>query len=83
MHTHKVEEVLSVIGGKVEVRLGSILIVLTESESVIVPAGLEHGFRNVGNNELHMNAILATGYFEANPSPHGEAIVRWRSTSPH
>ena len=83
VHTHKVEEVLAVIGGKVEVRLGSKIIVLTGSESVIVPAGLEHGFRNVGSSELHMQAILAAGYFEANPRPHGEAIVRWRSTSPH
>lgn len=83
MHTHKVEEVLSVISGKAEVRLGSKITVLTASESVIVPAGLEHGFLNVGNRELHMQAILAAGYFEANPIPHGEAIVRWHSTNPN
>ena len=83
MHTHKVEEVLSVIIGKAEIRLGNKTTVLTASEAVIVPAGLEHGFRNVGESELHMQAILAAGYFEAYPSPHGEAIVRWRSTNPH
>jgi mannose-6-phosphate isomerase-like protein (cupin superfamily) len=83
MHTHKVEEVLSVISGKAEVRLGSKTAVLSQSESVVVPAGLKHGFRNIGDEELHMRAILAEGYFEAKPSPQGEAIVRWRPKSPH
>jgi mannose-6-phosphate isomerase-like protein (cupin superfamily) len=81
-HTHRVEEVLSVISGKVEVWLGDIIATLTQNESIIVPAGLEHGFRNVGDSELHMQAILAAGYFEANPSPQGDAIVRWRATGP-
>ena len=81
-HTHKVEEVLSVISGKVEIRLGDRVATLTQNESVIVPAGLAHGFRNVGEDELHMQAILASGYFEAIPSPSAQAVVRWRSTSP-
>ena len=81
-HTHRVEEVLSVISGKAEVHLGDKTAILSKYESVIVPAGLEHGFRNVGNDDLHMQAILAAGYFEANASPHGETIVQWRSTSP-
>jgi mannose-6-phosphate isomerase-like protein (cupin superfamily) len=80
-HTHKVEEVLSVISGKAEVRLGDKLATLTQNESVIVPAELIHGFRNIGNEELHMLAILASGHFEANPSPEGEPIVRWRRPS--
>lgn len=83
LHTHKVEEVLSVISGKAEVRLGDKTTILRKYESVVIPAGLEHGFRNIGNEELQMRAILAEGYFEANPCPHGEAIVRWRSKSPH
>ena len=82
MHTHKVEEVLSVITGKVEVRLGDSVATLTQNKSVIVPAGLAHGFRNIGHEELHMQAILASGHFEANPSPEGNPIVRWRPTSP-
>lgn len=82
IHTHKVEEVLSVISGKAEVHLGNKTAVLGRSESVVIPAGLEHGFRNIGNDDLHMQAILAAGHFEANPIPSGEAIVRWRSTSP-
>lgn len=82
MHTHKVEEVLSVISGRVEIRLADRIATLNQNESVIVPAGMEHGFRNVGEEELHMQAILASGYFEAIPSPSAQAVVRWRSTSP-
>jgi quercetin dioxygenase-like cupin family protein len=79
-HTHKVEEVLSVISGKVEVQLGDKIATLTQNESVIVPAGLVHGFCNVGDGELHVQAILASGYFEAIPSPRGHTVVRWCST---
>ena len=81
MHTHKVEEVLLVISGKVEIRLADKIATLTHNKSVIVPGGMEHGFRNVGQVELHMQAILASGYFEAMPSPGAQAVVRWHSTS--
>jgi mannose-6-phosphate isomerase-like protein (cupin superfamily) len=83
IHTHKVEEVLLVISGKAEVRLGGKTSILSKYESVVIPAGLKHGFRNIGNEELQMRAILAEGYFEADLSPHGETIVRWRLDSQH
>ena len=79
LHTHTVEEVLSVINGKVEIRLGDRIATLTQNESVVVPTGQVHGFRNIGPYVLHMQAILASGHFEANPSPEGEPMVRWRS----
>jgi mannose-6-phosphate isomerase-like protein (cupin superfamily) len=82
LHTHTVEEVLSVISGKVEIRLGHRAATLTQNESVVVPTGQVHGFRNIGPDVLHMQAILASGHFEANPSPEGEPIVRWRSAGP-
>lgn len=79
LHSHNVEEVLSVLGGKMEVHLGDERVVLMKDESVIIPAGLVHGFRNIGGEELHVEAILAAPYFEAVPSPQGEASVRWKS----
>ena len=82
-HTHRVEEVLSVISGKVEIQLGDQIATLTRNESIVVQAGLVHGFRNIGQDELHLQAILASGYFEAYPSPEGERTVRWRPVSPH
>lgn len=82
-HTHEVEEVLSVISGKVEIWLGDNILILTQDESLIVPAGLEHGFRNIGDGELHMHAILASGHFEAKPGLGGQTAIRWRLTSPN
>lgn len=78
IHSHSVEEVLSVLNGKMEISLGDERATLTKDDSVVVPAGIEHGFRNVGNEELHLQAVLAAPFFEAIPSNHGEAIVRWR-----
>jgi mannose-6-phosphate isomerase-like protein (cupin superfamily) len=82
IHSHSVEEVLTVLSGAMEVRLGDERAILMANESVIVPAGLEHGFLNVGSGELHVQAILAAPFFEAILSPLGEATVRWRSTVP-
>jgi quercetin dioxygenase-like cupin family protein len=78
IHSHSVEEVLSVLNGKMEISLGDERATLTKDDTVIVPAGIEHGFRNVGNEELHLQAVLAAPFFEAIPSKQGEAIVRWR-----
>ncbi len=78
-HFHNVEEVLSVLAGKMEVHLGEDRAILMKDESVIVPAGLVHGFRNAGEEELHVEAILAAPYFEAVQSPQGGVTVRWKS----
>ena len=78
-HSHRVEEVLSVLSGKMEVWLGDMHETLVQSESIIVPAGTEHGFRNAGKGELHVQAILAAPYFEAIRSPSGEVNVKWNS----
>ena len=63
-HLHTVEEVLTVRAGRVEIWLGEERATLTASQSVIVPAGQRHGFRNVGDTTLHMEAILAAPLFD-------------------
>lgn len=80
-HFHNMEEVLSVLSGKMEVHLGDERAILMRDESMIIPAGLVHGFRNIGGEELHVEAILAAPYFEAMLSPQGEVSVRWKSTA--
>lgn len=82
LHRHSVEEVLSVISGTAEFRFGDTTAVLNQAESVVIPAGVEHGFQNIGTNDLHMHVILAAGYFEAVQSSDGVRIVRWRTTLP-
>ena len=80
-HSHKVEEVLMVLSGKMEVWLGDERGTLTKGESIIVPAGIGHGFRNAGDEELHLQAILSASFLETILSPGGDVSVHWDSTS--
>ena len=49
IHIHAVEEVLEVIEGKAEIVLGDESHIVTPNQSVVVPAGMRHGFKNVGS----------------------------------
>ena len=62
-HLHTVEEVLTVLAGHAEVWIAEERATLTTGQSVIVPPGLRHGFRNTGETQLHMEAILAAPVF--------------------
>lgn len=50
---------------------------LTAGQSMIVPAGLKHGFQNVGDSTLHVHATLAAPYFEASFDDKAEEQRRW------
>ena len=63
-HTHTVEEVLTVVAGTAEISLGDDRIELTAGQSVIIPDGQRHGFRNAGDTILHLQALLAAPIFE-------------------
>jgi mannose-6-phosphate isomerase-like protein (cupin superfamily) len=76
-HLHAVEEVLTVLSGRAEVWVGEERAAVTEGQSVIVPAGYRHGFRNVGTTMLHLEAILAAPMFEAAFDDRREAARRW------
>src|SRR3954469_14708136 len=58
-HLHTVEEVLTILAGRAEIWIDEERATLTDGQSVIVPAGHRHGFRNTGETVLHMEAILA------------------------
>ena len=62
-HLHTVEEVLTVLAGRAEIWIGEERATLTDGQSVIVPAGRRHGFCNIGETVLHMEAILAAPLF--------------------
>jgi mannose-6-phosphate isomerase-like protein (cupin superfamily) len=66
-HSHPVEEVLTVREGEAEMWLGDQRVIVTAGQSLIVPAGRNHGFRNSGNVTLHLHAVLASAVFEATP----------------
>ncbi|MDK1493088.1 cupin domain-containing protein [Sinorhizobium sp. 7-81] len=76
-HFHFVEEVLTVLAGEAETWLGGERMVLTHGRSLIVPAGLRHGFRNVGKSTLHMHAVLASACFEAAFDHREPPVRRW------
>ena len=64
-HWPPVEEVLTVIAGKAEMWLDEERAVLTAGHSLIIPPGRRHGFRNLGPETLHIEAIVAAPFVEA------------------
>ena len=76
-HSHAVEEVLEVLAGTAEVWLGEEKAAMQANQSVVVPAGARHGFRNIGQDILHMRATLAAPIFEAAYDDGREAPRRW------
>jgi quercetin dioxygenase-like cupin family protein len=74
-HQHPVEEVLTVLAGQAEVWINKEHLELSAGQSLVVPAGRDHGFRNVGPAPLHVHAVLASPFFEA--TFEGNLIRRW------
>jgi quercetin dioxygenase-like cupin family protein len=64
-HRHPVEEVLTVREGKADMWIDEAHMTLSAGQSLIVPAGRKHGFRNSGATKLHIHAVLASPIFEA------------------
>jgi quercetin dioxygenase-like cupin family protein len=72
-HFHPVEEVLTVRDGEAEMWLA----IVAAGQSLIVPAGRLHGFRNSGTTTLHIHAVLASPVFEATVEGAAEPTRRW------
>lgn len=77
-HWHSVEEVLRVLSGAARIFVGDEEATVKPGESVIIPAGVEHGFTNSGDGELHTQAILAAPIFEAHYVDRDATSHRWR-----
>jgi len=78
-HSHPVEEVLTVREGEAEMWMEEERIIVPAGQSLIVPAGRKHGFRNSGDLTLHIHAVLASPVFEAMPQGATEMVRRWDS----
>jgi quercetin dioxygenase-like cupin family protein len=76
-HLHSVEEVLTVMAGTAEAWVEDERATLTAGQSLLIPAGQKHGFRNVGDAVLHVHAVLAAPIFEASFDDRTEAQRRW------
>jgi quercetin dioxygenase-like cupin family protein len=76
-HAHPVEEVLTVLEGEAEMWLDETRMVVSAGQTLIVPAGRKHGFRNAGTATLHVHAVLASPIFEATIEGSTETVRRW------
>ena len=76
-HVHAVEEVLRVLSGRAEIRVGVDRYSVQSGESVIIPAGVEHGFTNTGADTLHTLAVLASPVFEVHYTASSRDDRRW------
>jgi quercetin dioxygenase-like cupin family protein len=76
-HSHPVEEMLTVQAGEAEMWLSRDKMIVTAGQSLIVPAGSMHGFRNSGTVTLHIHAVLASPIFESMPEGASEMVRRW------
>jgi quercetin dioxygenase-like cupin family protein len=78
MHMHAVEEVLTVVDGRAEITVGGETVIADGGHSVIIPAGVMHGFKNIApSGILHMRAILASCIFEASYEDKREQTRRY------
>lgn len=77
IHLHAVEEVLEVMEGEAEITLAGESRVVTPNQSVLIPAGMWHGFRNVGTGILKVRATLAAPIFEASYQSRDELSRRY------
>ena len=78
-HTHPVEEVLTVREGEAEMWMDEQHVMVSAGQSLIVPAGRKHGFRNSGTTTLHIHAVLASPIFEAMVEGETEMTRRWHT----
>ncbi|HLZ04052.1 MAG TPA: cupin domain-containing protein [Bradyrhizobium sp.] len=79
-HSHPVEEVLTVRDGEAEMWIDADHVRVTAGQSLLIPAGRLHGFRNSGEGTLHLHAVLASPIFEATPEGEREPVRRWVGT---
>lgn len=74
---HAVEEVLEVTKGCAEIFVAAESGFAGVSQSVLIPAGVSHSFRNSGDKTLRVRATLASPAFEAIYESSNKVSRRW------
>lgn len=74
LHRHQIDEMIVIVAGDGEVRLGDDSYPVSAASVVFVPAGAAHGTTNVGNGPLRLHAIfpapvIEMEMLERNPAP--------------
>lgn len=68
-HTHEFEELLTVLDGTAEVWVDGERQIVHPGTTVFVRRGAAHGFRNVGDGVLRLQAVIAANELRANFLP--------------
>ena len=76
-HLHAVEEILTVMQGNAEIWVEDDHHFAGPNQSVVIPAGRKHGFRNAGLDTLHVMATLAAAMFEGTFDDPNQISRRW------
>lgn len=59
-HYHEFEEVITILSGCVEVRLGDETTVVDEDTTLLIPPGTVHSLKNCGSEPVRLMAYLST-----------------------
>ena len=63
-HFHPTEEAMVILEGELEAILGDDVIIVTEGQTVLAPAGVKHGFTNRSGSPARVMAIFPTAKIE-------------------
>ena len=63
LHTHPCEEALMFLSGHGEATLGAETVAIGAGTSLFIPAGVVHGFRNTGAEQLHVVIVFPVPRF--------------------
>ena len=79
-HTDSAEEIILMLAGTVEARLGGEKGRLSTGQAVLIPALVPHGFRNIGNETARCVGFFPTltveATFDQPMMPFGQRVVR-------
>jgi quercetin dioxygenase-like cupin family protein len=84
LHTHDVDEAITILDGEAEARLGDDLRRVGAGTVIFVPAGVPHGTANAGDGPLDIHAVfpattIEIAMLERNPAPGTEGDAPRRS----
>lgn len=78
LHTHDVDEAITILSGQAETRLGDERRHVGAGTVIFIPAGTPHGTANAGDEPLQIHAVfpatsIEIAMLERNPAPGTEA----------
>jgi quercetin dioxygenase-like cupin family protein len=84
LHTHDVDEAITIIDGEAEARLGDVQRRVGPGTTIFIPAGTPHGAANIGATPVQIHAVfpattIEIAMLERNPAPGTESESPRRS----